>query len=64
MHKDLEIGDYVILKKSHPSKTTKWKLIKIGANYKFQSFEIYNLFIELDRPTMDKTIKYIEKKEN
>ncbi|ATZ18459.1 hypothetical protein ESOMN_v1c00740 [Williamsoniiplasma somnilux] len=60
----LEIGDFVELKKQHPSKTERWELIKTGFKYKFRSNLKFDLFIELDRTTMNKQIKKIIKKEN
>ncbi|AUF83259.1 DUF951 domain-containing protein [Mesoplasma syrphidae] len=59
---DLEIGDLVEFKKPHPSKTVKWELIRIGAKYKFRSKDIFDLFIELKRETINKQLKKIIKK--
>ncbi|AVN60648.1 hypothetical protein CG007_03490 [Mesoplasma entomophilum] len=63
MHAELEIGDIIIFKKSHPSGTLKWELIRIGALYKFRSTDKFDLFIELRRNILDKQIKEIIKKE-
>lgn len=63
MYKNLEVGDFVIFRKQHPSKTTKWKLVRIGAKYKFQSYEIFDLFIELKREVLEKQIKHLEEGE-
>ncbi|AGY41774.1 hypothetical protein mflW37_7070 [Mesoplasma florum W37] len=63
MHTELQIGDLVVFKKSHPSGTIKWELIRIGALYKFKSTDKFDLFIELRRSVLDKQIKQIIKKE-
>ncbi|ASZ09427.1 hypothetical protein CK556_03690 [Mesoplasma chauliocola] len=62
MHNQLEVGDIVIFKKSHPSGTIKWELIRIGAMFKFRSTDKFDLFIELRRNVLDKQIKEIVKK--
>ncbi len=62
-YKNLEVGDIVEFKKSHPSKTVEWKLIKIGANFKFKSTIKFDLFIELNRESLAKNIKKIKKGE-
>ncbi|EOA07232.1 DUF951 domain-containing protein [Mycoplasma yeatsii] len=59
---DLEIGDFIELKKTHPSKTVRWELIRIGAKYKFRSCDKFDLFIELSRETLQKQLKNIIKK--
>lgn len=61
-HNDLTIGDIVEFKKSHPSKTIQWELIKIGSMFKFRSTIKFDLFVELNRDALDRAIKKIIKK--
>ncbi|WP_031542294.1 DUF951 family protein [Mesoplasma photuris] len=59
-YENLKIGDQISLKKSHPSKTIWWTLIRKGAKFKFQSSIKNDLFIELSREVMNKQIKEIK----
>ncbi|WP_026389299.1 DUF951 domain-containing protein [[Acholeplasma] multilocale] len=56
-YEDLTIGDIVEFNKSHPSGTTQWELIRIGAKYKFRSTIKFDLFIELKREVLKRQLK-------
>lgn len=58
---NLEVNDIVTLKKSHPSGTKEWKVLKVKPTVKLQSTLTPSLIIELKRDKATKAIKEIKK---
>ncbi|WP_338985028.1 DUF951 domain-containing protein [Spiroplasma endosymbiont of Diplazon laetatorius] len=56
----INIGDKIYLKKSHPSKTDFWTVLRTGTIYKLQSNIDKNLIIEFSKENLIKNIKKIE----
>lgn len=56
----LEIGDIVELKKKHPCGSFKWEITRTGADVKMKCLGCERV-VMVDRPTLLKRIKKIEK---
>lgn len=56
---DYEIGTIVELKKPHPSGTTEWEVIRLGADIKIKSTIKKDLFIMMTRRDFNKKVKKI-----
>ncbi|QEH62391.1 hypothetical protein SCHIN_v1c11980 [Spiroplasma chinense] len=56
----INLNDIVILKKPHPSKTEKWKVIRVGVIYKLQSTIDSKTILEFKKENLIKAIKAIE----
>lgn len=59
---DYQLGTIVSLKKPHPSGTTEWEVIRLGADIKIRSTIKKDLFIMMPRvdfnKKVDKVIKF------
>ena len=56
---DYILGTIVELKKPHPSGTTEWEVIRLGADIKIKSTIKKDLFIMMERKDFNKKIKCI-----
>ncbi|AUB32156.1 DUF951 family protein [Spiroplasma floricola] len=56
----ISIGDKIYLKKTHPSKTVFWIVIRVGSIYKLQSNINKDLILEFTKDSLIKSIKKIE----
>ncbi|AUM63036.1 DUF951 domain-containing protein [Spiroplasma monobiae] len=56
----INVGDKIYLKKSHPSKTIYWTVLRVGTIYKLQSNLESNLIVEFKKENLIKNIKRIE----
>lgn len=59
---DYQIGSIIQLKKPHPSKTTEWEVIRVGADIKIKSNLQKGLFIMMKRSSFNKKVLKILKK--
>ncbi len=59
---DYQIGSIVQLKKPHPSKTTEWEVIRVGADIKIKSNIQKGLFIMMKRSYFNKKVLKVLKK--
>lgn len=55
------IGTIVSLKKPHPSGTTEWEVIRLGADIKIKSTIEKTLFIMMARKDFNKKVKEVIK---
>lgn len=58
---ELNIDDIVILKKPHPCKGNRFKILRVGADYKLQCLNC-NKIILVDSEELQKRIKSVENK--
>ncbi|WP_339034091.1 DUF951 family protein [Spiroplasma endosymbiont of Cantharis rufa] len=56
----INLGDKVFLKKSHPSKTIFWIVLRIGTIYKLQSNIDKKIILEFQKNDLLKKIKKVE----
>lgn len=56
-----KIGTIVTLKKSHPSGTVQWEVIRLGADIKIKSTIHKSVFIMMSRREFNKKVKQIIK---
>ncbi|MCK5806968.1 MAG: DUF951 domain-containing protein [Mycoplasmataceae bacterium] len=54
-----KIGSVVMLKKPHPSGTTEWEVIRLGADIKIKSTIKRDLFIMMERKHFNRKVKEI-----
>jgi hypothetical protein len=59
---DYSTGSIVVFKKSHPSKTLTWTVMRTGIDIKLKSNEVNNLYIILPRIKFVRQVKQILKK--
>jgi hypothetical protein len=62
MAQELFLGQIVEMKKVHPCGSTKWKIIRLGADIKIQCMNC-NRVVMLDRLKFLKSVKKFEVKE-
>jgi len=55
---DLEIGNIVETKKKHPCGSNKWKIIRLGVDFKLECLGCGHIII-IERPKALKSIKKI-----
>lgn len=60
-NEDYRLGTIVALKKSHPSGTTEWEVVRLGADIKIKSTIHNGLFIMLDRKDFNKKVEKVIK---
>jgi hypothetical protein len=60
MHK-YGVGDIITLKKKHPCGSYEWEVIRFGADVKIRCLGCDRV-VMLDRPTLQKRIKRVEKR--
>ena len=58
---EYKIGSIIEMKKSHPSKTRRWRVVKIGITIKLQSVEFEKLYILIPRIKFLRQVKKIIK---
>ena len=58
-NEEYKIGTIVSLKKPHPSGTTKWEIIRLGADIKIKSTIKKDLFIMMERKYFNRKVKKI-----
>ena len=56
------IGTLVALKKPHPSGTTEWEVVRLGADIKIKSTIESSLFIMMPRTSFNRKVAKIIKK--
>ena len=61
-NEDYKIGTIVSLVKPHPSGTTEWEVVRVGADIKIQSKKEKTLFLMFTRRDFNKRVKAIIKK--
>lgn len=54
-----KLGTIVSLKKPHPSGTTEWEVVRLGADIKIKSTIEKSLFIMMSRKDFNKKVKSI-----
>lgn len=54
-----KLGTIVSLKKPHPSGTTEWKVVRLGADIKIKSTIEKSLFIMMSRKDFNRKVKSI-----
>lgn len=62
MHK-FGLNSVLILRKTHPCGSTKWKVIRYGSDVKIQCLGC-NRIVMIDRPTLLKKIKKVSNPED
>lgn len=62
MPMDLKINDIVELKKQHPCGSKRWKLLRVGADFRIQC-EGCGHKVMIPRVKLEKKIKKIEREE-
>ncbi len=58
---EYRLGSLVIFKKPHPSKTTEWEIVRLGADVKVNSTIKHNVFIMMDRHEFKQKVKKVVK---
>lgn len=59
---DIRLGDILVLKKSHPCGSNRWKVLRIGADFRLKCLGCgHELMIA--RSKAEKSIKRIEREE-
>ncbi len=58
-HTDYKIGSIITLKKSHPSGTTEWEVIRLGLDIKLKSKTVQDTYIIMPRLDFHKKVKEI-----
>lgn len=58
---DYKIGTIVSLKKTHPSGTIEWEVVRTGADIKIMSTLVKGLFIMFSRSDFNKKVNTIIK---
>lgn len=56
-----QLGSVIELKKTHPSKTINWEVVRLGADIKIKSTTRADLFLMFSRLEFNKKIKKIVK---
>lgn len=56
---EYQIGTIVELKKPHPSGTTQWEVIRLGADIKIKSTIKADLFIMMTRKDFNRKVKKV-----
>ncbi|MCP4336817.1 MAG: DUF951 domain-containing protein [Mycoplasma sp.] len=57
---DYKVGSIIILKKTHPSKTIEWEVIRIGLDIKLKSTTVPDTYIIMSRIVFNKKVKEIK----
>lgn len=60
-NQDYRLGSIVELKKTHPSKTIEWEIVRLGADIKIKSTIEKTLFIMMTRHNFNRKVKKIIK---
>lgn len=58
-NEEYQIGTIVELKKPHPSGTTQWEVIRLGADIKIKSTIKADLFIMMTRKDFNRKVKKV-----
>lgn len=62
MPMDLRLNDIVELKKQHPCGSRKWKILRVGADFRIQC-EVCGHRVMISRVKLEKKIKKITREE-
>lgn len=60
-NEEYRLGTIVALKKPHPSGTTEWEVVRLGADIKIKSTINNGLFIMFDRKDFNKKVQKVIK---
>ena len=56
----LEVGDVVVMKKKHPCGSFRWKLLRVGADFRMVCLGCGHM-VMIPRTAAEKNIKSVEK---
>lgn len=57
---DIQVGDILKLKKSHPCGSSEWEVLRIGADFRLKCAGCGHQ-IMIPRPNLEKSVKKIQK---
>lgn len=57
---NIEVGDYLIMKKPHPCGSKAWEVLRIGADFRLKCCECGHM-VMVPRVKVEKNVKKVEK---